>query len=51
MINMLHSTDAGDKAVLTVYARPFGQEDPKNGYSQTNLLEGPPVAMSQYEFR
>ena len=51
MINMLHSTDAGDKAVLTVYGRPFGLEDSKNGYSQANLLEGPPVAMSQYEFR
>ena len=51
MINMLHSTDAGDKAVLTVYARPFGQEDPKDGYSQDIFVEGPPVAMSQYEFR
>lgn len=24
MINMLHSCDAGDKSVLTVYARPYG---------------------------
>ena len=30
MINMLHSTDAGEKAVLTVYQRAFVKEDPKN---------------------
>ena len=51
MINMLHSTDAGDKSVLTAYARQYGLADPNDGNSEDIFLEGPPPAMSQYEFR
>ena len=51
MINMLHSCDAGEKSVLTVYARPYGQADAKDGYSEDIFAEGPPPAMSHYEVR
>ena len=39
-IKMLHSCDAGDKSVITVYPEPFINADPKNGYSEVTISPG-----------
>ena len=37
---MLHSCDAGDKSVITVYPGGFNNADPKDGYSDANAWPG-----------
>ena len=46
---MLAMCDAGEKAVLTCYPRPYKLKNPDEG-SEVLLNEGPPVAMCLKDF-
>ena len=48
LINMLHSTDAGEMAVITAYAQTFSMEDPTDGYSKAELFITEVVTMRWY---
>ena len=39
-IKMLHSCDAGEYSVISIYPLGFHSEDPKNGYSKAILYGG-----------
>ena len=43
---MLHKTDAGEFAVITVYSRPYIIKDPKGNGDEVILEKGPIVAMA-----
>ena len=45
---MLHSTDAGEMAVITAYAQTFTMEDPTDGYSKAELFITEVVTMRWY---
>ena len=48
---MLHSCDAGEKSIISVYPVGFEMSDPSNGYSDFKLIEVPPTIMRFYNFR
>ena len=48
---MLHSCDAGEKSVLSVYPLGFTMSDPSDGYSDFQLLNSPVSIMRFYNFR
>ena len=48
---MLHSTDAGEMAVITAYAQTFTMEDPTDGYSKAELFITEVVTMRWYQIR
>ena len=50
LIQMLHNCEAGEKSVITVYARPYEVLDPADG-AEVRLMEGPPLAMVLHEWR
>ena len=51
MIKMLHSCDAGEKSVLTVYGSGFVHKDLKDPDSKIMLNIEPILAMRLYEYR
>ena len=51
LIDMLHSTDAGEMAVITAYAQGFDMADPRDGHSDFELQIGNVVTMRWYSIR
>ena len=49
VIEMLHSCDAGEYSVLSVYPPCFGQEDPKDGWGMA-IIDDILFSMRWYDF-